>query len=236
MDPIAHSPLDRQALRAALAAMPRRAGPTPTPAPTRIALAGPLDAALPGGGLARAALHEVSAADIAAGAAFCAVLLGRLAAPCLWIAPEPTGWPSAPGRFGLRPERLVQLRAGGADALWAMEEALRCPALGGALLLAGEAPTGDAARRLSLAAGTGGALALVLRPEAPPAATALTSWCVAPMPGGAALGDPCWKVALVPLRGGPGRRWAVTWRASHDRLDAEPLQPEASAPRRARRR
>lgn len=234
MSPTADTPFDRQALRAALAAMKRRAGPAP--ASRRVGLAEAMDAALPGGGLIRAALHEVTATDIGAGAAFCAVLLGRLAAPCLWIAPGPEGWAPTSGRFGLQAERLVQLRASGADALLAMEEALRCPALGGALLLTEDTLAEDAARRLSLAAGIGGALALLLQPAAAPRAVALTSWRVSPMPGRAALGDPCWDVALASPRGGPDLRWAVTWRASLDRLDAEPREPEQAPPRPGRRR
>ncbi|WP_159993657.1 hypothetical protein [Roseomonas sp. 18066] len=56
-----------------------------------------LDRHLPGGGLARGALHEVQAADVGAGLAFCALLLMRTRGTVLWISPRS---PSRSGRPG----------------------------------------------------------------------------------------------------------------------------------------
>lgn len=128
------------------------------------------------------------------------------------------------------------------DALWAMEEALRCPAVTGAVLaLAWEAnrQAGDdrldltATRRLQLAAETSGSLGLLLRPDtADPAPTAaVTRWRVGPLPtaqAGTGLDDPRWQLELLRARGGkPGGPWAVTWRAAEGRLD---LEREETAP------
>jgi protein ImuA len=219
-----------------LAALRARLGRTEQPGPGRqaIPLCEAVDTALPGGGLARAALHEVLAAagspDAAAG--FCALLLARSGGTVLWIgrggakAPAPGGL----ARFGLSPAALVLLRAPALlDALWAMEEALRCPAVTGALLELPEetAPDPDATRRLQLAAEAGGAAGLLLRPDAAeplPGAAPPTRWRVEGLAGsgGATLGDPRWQLEL--LRGGRHRRgnaWPVVWRASLDRLEVE---------------
>jgi protein ImuA len=145
-----------------------------------------------GGGLMRGALHEISAAAETHSAAATGFTLG-LAALCtpsprlLWIAEEmaraESGAPHGAGLdvFGLAPERLVTVSVSHRrDLLWGMEEALRCRAMG---VVIGEMRPGKideiAVRRLSLAAGESGALALLLR--ATPSAdssTAATRWIV----------------------------------------------------------
>lgn len=195
---------------------------------------------LPGGGLARAAVHEVLATTPGCGAALCAVLLARTGGTVLWIA---TGrdnlmaWPPGLARCGLAPANLVIVRAERwSDALWAMEEALRCPAVTGALLaLAPHAGSGagkldlTATRRLQLAAETGGALGLLLRPDAacPDHTAAVTRWRVGSLGAGHGLDYPRWQLERLRVRGGrPGGPWAVTWRAATGRLD---LDEEATA-------
>jgi len=195
---------------------------------------------LPDGGLARSALHEVLATAPGCGAAFCALLLARTGGTVLWIASgrdELLAWPPGLARCGLAPANLILVRAGRwPDALWAMEEALRCPAVTGAVLaLAWDTnrQAGDsrldltATRRLQLAAEAGGALGLLLRPNtADPAPTAaVTRWRIGPLPtaeAGAGLDEPRWQLELLRVRGGtPGGPWAVTWRAAEGRLDLE---------------
>ena len=98
-----------------------------------------------------------------------------------------SGAPYGPGldAFGLAPEHLLTVSAARPhDLLWAMEEALRCRAIAVAI---GEVRHGEidmvALRRLSLAAGESGALALLLR-GAPvsDASTAATRWVVGAAP------------------------------------------------------
>ncbi len=90
----------------------------------------------------------------------------------LWIAEDlslaESGAPYGPGleQAGLAPERLITVAAArGRDVLWAMEEALRCRAVG---LVIGELRARDidavATRRLALAAAAGNSLGLLLRP------------------------------------------------------------------------
>lgn len=220
-----------------------------------VPLCGAIDRALPGGGLARAAVHEVLAAEPGAAAGFCALVLARSRAAregaVLWIAPEPDAWPPGLARFGLSPADLVLVQAPRRqDALWAMEESLRCPGVAGALL-ALDGLDMTAARRLQLAAEAGGALGLLLRPDAEEeggATAALTRWRVGALAGtGSAhdLGDPRWSLELLRCRGGRPQRWDVTWRAAAERLDLDTADrsdlddaaEEAEAvPVRARRR
>jgi protein ImuA len=207
---------------------------------TAIPLSESIDAHLPQGGLARAGLHEILAADPGAAAAFAAVILGRAGGPVLWIGQDPDAWPSGLAQFGLSPAELVLARAPKpVDGLWAMEEALRCPAVKGALLNLSDLDL-TAARRLQLAAEAGGALGVLLRPdveEAGPSA-ALTRWRVGALPGAGdhGLGDPRWSLDLLRCRGSSPKSWTVTWRASIDRLDTdEDAQPGAAAARRRRR-
>jgi protein ImuA len=239
-------PMDRPALLAALRARIgrlERAGAATALARSGAGVVGlseAIDAHLPGGGLARAGLHEVLAAEPGAAAGFCAVILGRTNGPVLWIGRDPEAWPPGLARYGLSPAELVMVRAPrAADGLWAMEEALRCPAVGGALLDLTELDL-TAARRLQLAAETGGALGLLLRPDAEDAgpSAALTRWRINALPGSGGtahqLGDPRWQLDLLRCRGSSPRNWTVTWRTTTDRLDTDgDIMPTPARRRRA---
>ena len=226
-------PMDRPALMAALRARIgrlERAGAAASLARSGagvVHLSESIDAHLPQAGLPRAGLHEVLAAEPGAAAGFSAVILGRTGGTVLWIGPDPDAWPPGLSRYGLSPAELVLVRAPRpSDGLWAMEEALRCPAVAGALLNLSELDL-TAARRLQLAAEAGGALGLLLRPDTEDAgpSAALTRWRVNALPsaGGSAhsLGDPRWHLDLLRCRGGTPRAWTVTWRTTTDRLDTD---------------
>lgn len=233
------------ALRARIARLDRSGGAGGSAAPSdSVPLCPAIDQSLPGGGLARAAIHEVLAADPGAAACFCALLLARSRGTVLWIAPEPDARPPGLARFGLLPAELVLVQARRpADALWAMEESLRCPGIAGAVLTL-DALDMAAARRLQLAAEAGGALGLLLRPDteaaAPTATTALTRWRVGALPGtgGSArdLDDPRWRLELLRARGGRPHAWPVVWRAAAERLDLDEAAGMEAAASPARRR
>ena len=228
--------MDRPALLAALRARIARLDRSSRPPGEGVPLCPAIDRQLPGGGLARAAVHEVLAADPGAAAGFCALVLarsrGQREGAMLWIAPEPDAWPPGLMRFGLSPADLVLVQAPRRqDALWAMEESLRCPGVAGALLAA-EGLDLTAARRLQLAAEAGGAIGLLLRPDAAGdspaedggAGSALTRWRVGALAGtGGAhdLGDPRWQLDLLRCRGGRPQSWDVTWRPAAERLDVD---------------
>lgn len=213
-----------------------------------------VDRALPWGGLVRGALHEVIDGGAGTGAGpgaadgFAALLLARLTAPAgsgpAGFAPAGLGRPAlwvsrgddlyAPGlfAFGLDPGDLVVARARtDAEALWAVEEGLRSPALAAVL---GEVHAVDfaASRRLQLAAASSGVTALLRRPgRSPlPASAAATRWRITPAPGGgekliggdgrpmggdgrlvSAFGPARWRVALLRCRGGSPKDWLLEW-------------------------
>lgn len=224
------------ALRARIARLDRSGGAAAVASATAgtsggnggIPLCEAINAALPGGGgLSRAAVHEVLAAEPGAAAGFCALLLARAGGTVLWIAAEPDAWPPGLARFGLSPADLVLVQAPRpVDGLWAMEEALRCSAVAGALLVLRTLDL-TAARRLQLAAEAGGALGLLLRPdeEDSAASAALTRWRVGALPGTGSSahdpGNPRWRLDLLRCRGGKPGRWHVVWRGAAERLELD---------------
>jgi protein ImuA len=197
-----------------------------------------LDDALQGG-LSYGALHELSpASELQLGAAFGfgLAIAARAAASgqgggrevlCITTdyAALEAGTPYGPGldRLGLAMDRLIILRVvHPRDALWAFEEALKCPALAAVLAELpedGSAADLTATRRLSLAAQAGGGLGLLLRHRPCPLGSgAMTRWQVAAALsrpdrfGG--LGGTSFDLALQRNRRGRCGRWITGW--NHD--------------------
>ncbi len=129
-----------------------------------------IDRALPGGGLARGAVHEIlgmggDEEDGALAAAFAAGILGRLGGDgiVLWCLPRPDLYGPGLAAHGLDARRLVLVRARrDAEILWALEEGLRAS---GMAAVVGEVGTlaAVASRRLQLAAERSGVTAFLLR-------------------------------------------------------------------------
>jgi protein ImuA len=188
-----------------------------------------MDAALPGGGLALGALHEVVGSgtdeeDGATAAAFVAGILARLLPPqpVLWCLAADDLYGPGLAACGLASERIILVRGGNnQDVLWAMEEGLRSKALAAVV---GEVATLSlsASRRIQLAAEASGTTALALRrwgnadlarrqhlsPNA-----AVTRWRVKALPsesrGEPGVGTSRWQVALWRCRGGVPAEWIV---------------------------
>jgi protein ImuA len=227
-------PDDRNTLRAALEAALARYRPA-APAGA-VSVAEGIDRSLPGGGLARGAIHEVLDDTTGCCTAFCGHLLGRAGGLAAWIAP-PRGadlpWPPGLAAFGLDPAHLLLIEAAGTDSLWAAEQALRSPALAAVVAVL---PRLDlaAARRLQLAAEAGGTLGLLLRPGGtrPAPTAARTRWRVTPLPGrgGAAhrLGAPRWRLDLLLARGGRPASWHITFNIERKVLIVEETDGPAS--------
>lgn len=191
-----------------------------------------IDRTLPWGGLPVACLHEITAGAAADGAAagFAAALLARLAAaegarprPALWCAAGDGPYGPALAGYGLDSRRLMLVRGrSDTDLLWAMEESLRSGAVAAVL---GEVHEADltASRRLQLAAETGRATALLLRPahaKTTPSA-AVTAWKIAAAPSAPApygIGAERWRVTLIRCRGGVPREWLLEWSDEAHRL------------------
>ncbi len=199
-----------------------------------------------GGGLARGALHEVAApgeAHLTAATGFVLGLASGGQARVCWIAEDmaklESGAPYGPGldTFSLAPERLLTVSvARPRDLLWAMEEALRCRAIGAVI---GELRHGalDAVsvRRLSLAAADSGALALLLRAQpGSDASTAATRWIAGAAPSAARafeFGAPRFAAHLTRNRRGPTGSWILEWSDTHERFVlTTPAVPVAAPP------
>jgi protein ImuA len=260
-DPHAQGVPDLETLRRRVRALERgeaggRAPVLPLGAPA-------IDEVLPGGGLARAGVHELlperTAWDDGPAAGFALALAGRLMAssqgPVLWIARRGDLYAPGASAFGVDPDRLLTARAGNdAGVLWAMEEALRCPQLVGVVGEIGQLDR-TAARRLQLAAEAGGVMGVTLlrrrvvpRGRQDPSAAA-TRWRVGARPaqpdgerngdrgGGASTpggGRACWHLELVRARGGHPADFEVEWdHATGDFALAAALRDAAAADVRA---
>ena len=186
-----------------------------------------IDAILPGGGLATAALHEIVGTGIdvefaAAPALFAAGLLARRPGPVLWVLQRRDLFAPALAAVGLHPDRVIYAEVGGgngAEALLVMGEGLRHPGLAGVVAEVSARVTLSASRRLHLAAQAGGAMALMLRrsTQAEGAIAAVTRWRIAPAPSGPpisgkpipGLGPMRWRLELMRCRGGRTGNWIV---------------------------
>ena len=156
----------------------------------------------------------------------------------VWIADDLSlaehGTPYGPGldAAGLAPERLITVAAARTrDVLWAMEEALRCRAIG---LVIGELRAREIdpvmTRRLSLAAAAGTTLGILLRP-APGEETsaAATRWIIgtapsAPSPHG--IGPPRLAARLMRNRRGHLGTWIVEWNRTEQRYVLASANPQ----------
>jgi protein ImuA len=141
--------------------------------------------------------------------------------------------------IGIAPERLITVAAArGRDVLWAMEEALRCRAVG--MVIGEMRPRGIdqvATRRLALAAAAGNALGLILyatSDDVPSAA--VTRWNIdaacdaASRDAERCLGPPRFLARLVRNRRGPLGTWIVEWNSVEQRFElATHSEPVAGA-------
>jgi protein ImuA len=189
-----------------------------------------IDRALPGGGFARGALHEILGTggdeeDGALAAGFAAGLIGRLAADgaVLWCLSHTDLYGPGLAACGLDPGRLVLVRtARDAEILWAMEEGLRASGIAAVVGEVSVLPP-VTSRRLQLAAERSGITAFLLRRwrNAGVAArernlpnAAATRWRISVLPSlpsgdAPGVGQPRWRIELLRCRGGEAGFWEV---------------------------
>lgn len=181
-----------------------------------------IDTRLPGGGIARGALHEIAGspdlADDASATIFLAGILARVEGPILWCLRWRDLFAPALHLAGLHPDRVIYVEAGSdANVLLAMEECLRHAGLAGVVGEITKYST-TASKRLQLAAEGSGVAAFVFRRASRPeqaaeGTAAFTRWRVTASPsedlGIPSLGTPRWHVDLERVRGGNPHAWIV---------------------------
>jgi len=195
-----------------------------------------------GGGLAKAALHEIYAAtiDAASAAAFALLLACRAnrAKPIFWVREAKARFGGKPyghglAELGIPPDILFLVEAPDTiAALRAGADITRCGAVGAVIIEPiGKAPALDltASRRLALAAGHSGVMTLLLRTGVEPMPSAAhTRWQVASAPStpfpANAPGHPAFDVTLLRHRGGiAGIEARLEWNRDRQSFDQTPL-------------
>ena len=225
----------------------------PTPLPFGLSS---IDAALPGGGLPLAAVHEIAGtgADVEHGAAaalFAAGILARIPGPVLWVLERQDLFAPGLAAAGLDPDRVIYAEAGRRDALLVMEEGLRHRGLAGVAAELSGRVTLSASRRLQLAAEATGVTGLLLRrpakgeAELAGAVAAVTRWRIGALPSPPpipdapevpGLGRARWRLDLVRCRGGRTGSWITEACDASGRLGlVAPLADRPAAPDHAGR-
>jgi protein ImuA len=184
-----------------------------------------LEAAFPEQTFPTGVVHEFISytnEEAAATSAFIAGLSGRLmqkTGTCLWIGTKRIVFPPALKGFGIEPERIIFIDlAHHKEALWAVEEALKCKTLSAVI---GELPglSFTESRRLQLAVEHSHVTGFIHRhrPQTENTVACVTRWKISPlaseaeegMPG---LAAPRWSVELIKVRNGRPGSWQIEWR------------------------
>jgi protein ImuA len=180
--------------------------------------------AFPNASFPTGAVHEFLSAGeeyAAATTGFLSGLLGNLmrrGGACIWIGSSQTIFPPALKSFGIAPDRVIFVNVKReTDALWAMEEALKCEGLAAVVGEVREISF-TASRRLQLAVEQSRVTGFVLRhrPRNLSTTAFVSRWQIAPlaseqeggMPG---LGFPRWRVELLKIRNGRPGVWQLEW-------------------------
>ena len=171
--------------------------------------------------------------------------LPRTNAPILWVqdrlSRKEAGRPSMAGLPKDRPIIMVDLSRA-ADVLWAMEDGLRCRALGAVIgEVWGDPPALDftATKRLALRAEAADVSCwLIRRAASPDLSAARDRWRVASLPSAPhphdaqAPGSPRWALDLFRSRRSKPGQWVATYDRAADRVDlAAPARDRALEPR-----
>jgi protein ImuA len=139
---------------------------------------------------------------------------------CLWIGKDRKVFPSGLKHFGLQPDRIIFISTSRQkDALWIIEESLKCESL---TAVVGEIKelSFTESRRFQLAVEQSGVNCFIHRhqPYRENAVACTTRWKITPLPSTAAdalpgVGNSCWDVQLLKVRNGKPSFWQVSWTA-----------------------
>jgi protein ImuA len=186
---------------------------------------GSLEGAFPNGVFPVAAVHELVCGSSEQAAACSGLVTGILSAllqqsgVCIWIGRARRLFAPALTAFGVAPHKVIFISlAKDKDALWVMEEALKCAGLTAVVCEVGELDFKQS-RRLQLAVEQSRVTGFVLRNATGKlGSTACAArWQVTPLPsadlnGLPGLGFLRWQVELLKVRNGQTGSWLLEWR------------------------
>ncbi len=140
---------------------------------------------------------------------------------CLWISTKRSLFPAALAFFALKPHQIIFVDVHrDKEALWVMEQGLRCEALTAVVAELGEVGFVES-QRLQLAVEQSRVTGFLhrRRPRRQHSLACATRWRIKPMashlteadplPG---LGHPAWEVHLDKIRNGQPGKWQLSWR------------------------
>ncbi len=186
---------------------------------------GAMENAFPGKVFMKGVIHELisnSSEQAACTSGFISVVLGKLIQNngfCLWIShvPRRSIFPNALKIFGIDPERILFIDAAKPkDALWAIEEALKCDALTAVVGEISELSFNDS-RRLQLAVEKSQVTGFVhrFRPKSENAVACVSRWRITPVASAESKKPGVefsrWHVELLKVRNGKPNNWHVQW-------------------------
>lgn len=185
---------------------------------------GRMESAFPGKVFPRGAIHELislSSEDASSTNGFISVLLGKLIKEngcCIWISNKRKIYPPALKNFGIDPERILFVDVWKVkDALWTIEEALKCEALTAVVGEISELGFNES-RRLQLIVEKSKVTGFIHRqqPRAINAVACVTRWKIHSVPSSLSeampgVGFPRWQVELLKVRNGKPGKWLIQW-------------------------
>ncbi|MHB8207143.1 ImuA family protein [Mucilaginibacter sp.] len=189
---------------------------------------GPVEAAFPNGVFPVAAVHELvcgSAEQAAAGGGFVTGILSALLKQggiCIWIGRARRLFAPALTVFGVAPHKIIFISlTKDKDALWVMEEALKCAGLTAVVCEVRELDFKQS-RRLQLAVEQSRVTGFVLRNASGKlnSTACAARWQVKALPsahlnGLPGLGFLRWQVELLKVRNGQTGNWILEWKDGH---------------------
>jgi protein ImuA len=219
--------------------------PTPNHEQAHLGL-GAIESVFQGNAFARGAVHELislSLEDASCTNGFISVILGKLMQKkdcCIWVSNKRKIFPPALKAFGIDPEQIVFIDAWKVkDALWTIEEALKCNALTAVVGEISELSFNDS-RRLQLAVEKSKVTGFIHRqqPKSIHAVACISRWHISSvasvlddgMPG---IGFPRWNVELLKIRNGQPGKWVMQWSPKGLEYISEPITEQMIEPETA---
>lgn len=185
---------------------------------------GAMNAAFPGGTFPVGVIHEFVSPTEACAAAANGFLTGLLSSlmkkegVCLWISTGCKLFPPALKFFGIEPHQVVFVDVKrGKDALWVMEQGLKCNALAAVVAELRDISFAES-RRLQLAVETSKVTGFLHRhqPRVLNTLACVSRWKIRPLAsstgGLPGVGFPCLEVELVKIRNGKPGIWQFEWK------------------------